>query len=142
MHAGDEVELYRLPHEGDRLSAHPYVKDIYGKTGRNGNLAFYVHRVDYKDQRGQLIGSHDTHLVYPEESGEQRRGHAAGRQEAQPAEYPPAMAAAKPLDLARVDFEDIRVGDQAPAKFIRITVPIAVRWELQCRLRRGRCQHP
>lgn len=130
FHAGDEIELYRLPHEGDRISAQPYVKDIYGKSGRNGNLAFYITRTDYKDQHGQLIGSHDTHLVFPEESGEQRRQRAVQSQATDEVADPPVMPAPKPLDLPRVDFEDIKVGDQAPTKLIRITVPIVVRWAM------------
>jgi len=131
FHAGDEVEFYRLPHEGDRISAQPYVKDIYLKSGRNGNLAFYITRTEYKDQNGEVIGSHDTHLVFPEESGEQRRQRSAkAPAEAPPAADPPAMVAPKPLDLPRVDFDDIKVGDQLPAKLIRITVPIVVRWAM------------
>jgi len=129
FHAGDEIELYRLPHEGDLISAHPFVKDIYGKSGRNGNLAFYVTRTDYKDQQGQLIACHDTHLVFPEEIAE-RRPQAKQQQTSQEVEYPPAMPAPKPLDLPRVDFEDIKIGDQLPTKLIRITVPIVVRWAM------------
>jgi acyl dehydratase len=130
FHAGDEVELFRLPHEGDRLSAHPYVKDIYARTGRTGALAFYVTRTDYKDQRGLLIASHDTHLVFPEESGERRRQQAPPPQATQEVSDPPVMPAPKPLDLPRVDFEDVKVGDQVPAKLIRLTVPVIVRWAM------------
>lgn len=131
FHAGDEVEFFRLPHEGDRVSAQPYVKDIYLKSGRNGNLAFYITRTEYKDQNGQIIGSHDTHLAFPEESGEQRRQrNARSPAAAQPAGETPTMQAAKPLDLPRVDFDDIKVGYHLPSKLIRITVPIVVRWAM------------
>lgn len=131
FHAGDEVELYRLPHEGDLISAQLYVKDIYLKVGRNGNLAFYITRTEYRDQNGQIIGSHDTHLAFPEESGEQRRQRSArSPAAAEPPGNPPTMAAAKPVDLPRVDFDDIKVGDALPGKLIRITVPIVVRWAM------------
>ena len=128
FHAGDEVELYRLPQVGDRISSQPYVKDIYAKTGRSGNMAYYVARNDFKDQNGVLIASHDVHSAYPEEIGKKGSEHAKRVQPAPPAADPPAMPAPKPLDLARVDFEDIKLGDQIAPKLIRITVPVIVRW--------------
>ncbi|MFH1604704.1 MAG: MaoC family dehydratase N-terminal domain-containing protein [Pseudomonadota bacterium] len=130
FHAGDEVELFRLPQVGDRISSQPYVKDIYAKTGRSGNVAYYVARNDFKDQHGQLIACHDVHSAYPEETGAQRREHAKRAQTGQPVVDPPVMPAPKPLDLARVDFEDIKVGDQLAPKLIRITVPIIIRWAM------------
>ncbi len=128
FHAGDEVELYRLPQVGDRISSQPYVKDIYAKTGRSGNMAYYVARNDFKDQNGVLIASHDVHSAYPEEMGKKGGEHAKRVQPAPPAADPPAMPAPKPLDLARVDFEDIQLGDQIAPKLIRVTVPVIVRW--------------
>jgi len=130
FHAGDEVELYRLPQVGDRISSQAYVKDIYAKTGRSGNVAYYVARNDFKDQHGQLIASHDVHSAYPEQTGKERREKATRPQAAQPVADPPAMPAPKPLDLARVDFESISVGDELAPKLIRITVPIVVRWAM------------
>lgn len=128
FHAGDAVEFFRLPQVGDRISSQPFVKDIYAKTGRSGGLAFYVAGTDFKDQHGQLIACHEVHSAYPDETGEQRREQAKRPQAAQPEAIPPIMPAPKPLDLPRVDFEDIKLGAQLPPKLIRITVPIIVRW--------------
>lgn len=126
FHASDDVEFYRLPHVGDRLTAHPYLKDIYEKSGRNGALAFYVVRTDWKNQRDETVVSHDMNLVWMEQSGERRR------EAAKPVEPkdPPKMPAPRPLDLPRVNFEELEVGQALPTKTIRVTVPTVVRWAM------------
>ena len=126
FHASDDVEFYRLPHVGDRLTAHPYLKDIYEKSGRNGALAFYVVRTDWKNQRDEIVASHDMNLVWMEQSGERRREAAKPLE----AKDPPKMPAPRPLDLARVNFEDMEVGQSLPTKMIRVTVPTVVRWAM------------
>ena len=126
FHAGDDMEFFSLPRVGDRLTAHPYLKDIYEKSGRNGSLAFYVVRTDWKNQRGETVTSHDMNLVWMEQSGERRRQSAktlAPRD-------PPSMAPPRPLDLPRVDFEDLTPGQTLSSKMIRVTVPTVVRWAM------------
>lgn len=126
FHAGDDVEFFRLPHVGDTLSAHTYLKDIYEKRGRNGPLAFYVVRTDWKNQRGELVAREDVNLVWTAHSGK-RDGTPA--QPAAPRD-PPPMPPARPLDLPRVNFEDLTEGQALPAKMIRVTVPTVVRWQM------------
>jgi acyl dehydratase len=126
FHASDDLEFYRLAHVGDRITAHPYLKDIYEKSGRNGALAFYVVRTDWKDEQGMTIASHDMNLVWMEQSRERRR------ESAKPLEPrdPPAMPPPKPIDLPRVSFEDVAEGQPLPSKMIRVTVPTVVRWAM------------
>lgn len=126
FHASDDVEFYRLPHVGDRLSAHPYLKDIYEKSGRNGALAFYVVRTDWKNQRNETVASHDMNLVWTEQSGGHRREAATAVEPKDPPRMPPPQ----PLELARVNFEDLAVGQTLPSKMIRVTVPTIVRWAM------------
>ncbi len=128
FHAGDEVTFYRLPHVGDRISSQAYVKDIYTKSGRSGDFAYYVAGNDFKDQHGQLIASHDVHSAYPVDGPRAQAKRAQAAPEA--VANPPAMSAPKPLDLARVDFESVKVGDELAPKLIRITVPIVTRWAM------------
>jgi acyl dehydratase len=126
FHAGDDMEFFSLPHVGDRLTAHTSLHDIYEKSGRNGSLAFYVVRTDWINQRGETVANHDMNLVWMEQSGERRR------QSAKPLEPrdPPAMPPPRPLDLPRVDFEDLTEGQALPTKTIRVTVPTVVRWAM------------
>ena len=126
FHASDDVEFFRLPHVGDTLSAHTSLIDIYEKSGRNGPLAFYVVRTDWKNQRDELVAREDVNLVWT--------AHAAKRESApvQPAlpRDPPPMPPARPLDLPRVNFEDVAEGQALPEKMIRVTVPTVVRWQM------------
>lgn len=126
FHAGDDMEFLRLPHVGDRITGHIHLKDIYEKSGRNGALAFYVVRTDWKNQRGEIVASHDMNLVWMEQSGERRR------KDAKPLEPrdPPKMPAPTPLVLSRTNFEDLAVGQPLPTKMIRVTVPTVVRWAM------------
>ena len=126
FHAGDDMEFFSLPRVGDRLTAHTYLNDIYEKSGRNGSLAFYVVRTDWKNQHGETVANHDMNLVWMEQSGERRR------QSAKPLEPrdPPGMPPPRPLDLPRVDFEDFTEGEALPGKMIRVTVPTVVRWAM------------
>ncbi len=126
FHASDDVEFFRLPHVGDTLSAHTSLKDIYEKSGRNGPLAFYVVRTDWKNQRDELVAREDVNLVWTTHSAKRANGPA---QPAQPRD-PPPMPPARPLDLQRVNFEDVTEGQALPEKMIRVTVPTVVRWQM------------
>jgi len=126
FHASDDVEFFRLPHLGDTLSAHTYVKDIYEKRGRNGPLAFYVVRTDWKNQRDELVAREDVNLVWTSHSAKREGAPAQPAPPREPSPMPPA----KPLDLARVDFEDLTEGQALPTKMIRVTVPTVVRWQM------------
>ena len=126
FHASDDMEFFRLAHVGDRITAYPYLKDIYEKSGRNGALAFYVVRTDWKNQRGETVASHDMNLVWMEQRAE-RRHEAAKPLEGRD---PPKMPAPQPLDLKRTNFEDWSEGQALPSKLIRVTVPTVVRWAM------------
>lgn len=126
FHASDDIEFHRLAHVGDRITAHPYLKDIYEKSGRNGALAFYVVRTDWKNQRGETVASHDMNLVWMENRGERKREAVNPLQRRQP----PKMAASRPLDLKRSNFEDWSEGQPLPTKLIRVIVPTVVRWAM------------
>jgi acyl dehydratase len=126
FHAGDDMEFLRLPHVGDRLTGYTYLKDIYEKSGRNGALAFYVVRTDWKNQRDEIVASHDMNLVWMEQSREGRRESAKSFERRDP----PKMPAPKPLDLPRANFEELTEGQSLPTKMIRVTVPTVVRWAM------------
>lgn len=126
FHASDDVEFFRLPHVGDTLSAHTSLKDIYEKSGRNGPLAFYVVRTDWKNQRDELVAREDVNLVWTTHSAKRASGPA---QPAQPRD-PPPMPPARPLDLQRVNFEDVTEGQALPEKMIRVQDATVVRWQM------------
>jgi acyl dehydratase len=126
FHAGDDMEFRSLARPGDRISAHIHLHDIYEKSGRNGALAFYVVRTDWKNQHGDIVASHDMNLVWMEQSRERRKEAAATLEPRDP----PKMAPPRPIDLKRVDFEDFAEGQALPTKMIRLTVPTIVRWAM------------
>jgi acyl dehydratase len=126
VHAGDDMEFRSLARPGDRISAHIHLHDIYEKSGRNGALAFYVVRTDWKNQHGDIVASHDMNLVWMEQSRERRKEAAATLEPRDP----PKMAPPRPIDLKRVDFEDFAEGQALPTKMIRLTVPTIVRWAM------------
>jgi acyl dehydratase len=126
FHASDDMEFHRLAHVGERITAYPYLKDIYEKTGRNGALAFYVVRTDWKNQRGETVASHDMNLVWMENRAERKR------ETPKPVERrdPPKMPHVQPLELKRANFEDFAEGQPLPGKLIRVIVPTVVRWAM------------
>jgi acyl dehydratase len=126
FHASDDLEFFRLPQVGDRVTAHIHLQDIYEKTGRNGPLAFYVVRTDWRDQHGQTVARHDMNLVWMQHGQDRQRRAAAPPQ----ARDPEKMPAPQPVDLARMNFEDLDEGQPLPGKMIRVTVPTVVRWAM------------
>jgi len=126
FHASDDLEFFRLAHVGDRMTAYIRLHDIYEKSGRNGALAFYVVRTDWKNQRGETVATHDMNLVW---MGQGREREQRAREPLPPRD-PPKMSAPAPVDLTRTDFEDLREGQALPTHMFRVTVPTVVRWAM------------
>jgi hypothetical protein len=48
---------------GDVLVGRSHVEDIYEKTGRSGPMYFIVHRMEFSNQRGELVSVVDWRMV-------------------------------------------------------------------------------
>jgi acyl dehydratase len=55
LNGGNEVELYRLPKLGERITARAKYLDIYEKTGRSGTMVFIVVETRYTNQHDELL---------------------------------------------------------------------------------------
>jgi len=55
LNGGNEVEFYRLPPLGDRITARARYLDIYEKTGRSGTMVFIVIETRYLNQHDELL---------------------------------------------------------------------------------------
>jgi acyl dehydratase len=55
LNGGNEVEFYRLPRLGDRITARAKYLDIYEKTGRSGTMVFIVVETRYTNQQDALL---------------------------------------------------------------------------------------
>jgi acyl dehydratase len=55
LNGGNEVEVYRLAHIGDRIRAKSKYVDIYQKEGRSGTLVFILVETVYADHKGELL---------------------------------------------------------------------------------------
>ena len=47
----------------DRLTARSHIHDIYEKTGRSGQMVFIVHRMEFSNQREELVSIVDWRFV-------------------------------------------------------------------------------
>jgi hypothetical protein len=61
--AGKTVHVRGSVRPGDRLVAHSKIADIYEKTGRSGPMVFIVHRMEFENQRGELVSVVDWRMV-------------------------------------------------------------------------------
>ena len=61
--AGKAVEVHGAVRPGDVLTARSSIHDIYEKTGRSGSMVFIVHRMNFYNQKGELVSTVDWRLV-------------------------------------------------------------------------------
>jgi hypothetical protein len=61
--AGKCVMPKRPIRPGDVLVGRSHVEDIYEKTGRSGSMFFIVHRMEFANQRGELVSVVDWRMV-------------------------------------------------------------------------------
>ena len=61
--AGKRVEVHGPLRPGDVLTARSSIHDIYEKTGRSGAMVFIVHRMEFSNQRGELVATVDWRFL-------------------------------------------------------------------------------
>jgi len=61
--AGKCVFAHRPVRPGDQLTATSTLHDIYEKTGRSGSMVFIVHRMEFRNQAGELVSVVDWRMV-------------------------------------------------------------------------------
>ncbi len=61
--AGKTVNVHGPVRPGDVLTAHSKIADIYEKTGRSGSMIFIVHRMEFENQKGELVSVVDWRMV-------------------------------------------------------------------------------
>ena len=61
--AGKSVEARGPVRPGDKLTARSHIHDIYEKTGRSGGMLFIVHRMEFVNQRDELVSIVDWRMV-------------------------------------------------------------------------------
>ena len=61
--AGKCVEVHGPIRAGDKLIARSHVHDVYEKTGRSGGMLFIVHRMEFSNQRDELVSIVDWRMV-------------------------------------------------------------------------------
>lgn len=61
--AGKCVEVGGVIRAGDVLTARSHIHDIYEKTGRSGGMLFIVHRMEFTNQRDELVSTVDWRMV-------------------------------------------------------------------------------
>jgi N-terminal half of MaoC dehydratase len=60
---GKRVEVHGAIRPGDVLVAKSSIHDIYEKTGRSGPMVFIVHRMNFSNQRQELVSVVDWRLI-------------------------------------------------------------------------------
>jgi hypothetical protein len=60
---GKCVEVHGAIRPGDVLTAKSSIHDIYEKTGRSGPMVFIVHRMNFYNQRDELVATVDWRLI-------------------------------------------------------------------------------
>ncbi len=61
--AGKSVMPKAAIRAGDVLVGRSHVEDIYEKTGRSGSMYFILHRMEFSNQRGELVSVVDWRMV-------------------------------------------------------------------------------
>jgi hypothetical protein len=61
--AGKCVEVKGVIRAGDTITARSHIHDIYEKSGRSGGMLFVVHRMEFFNQKGELVSVVDWKLV-------------------------------------------------------------------------------
>jgi len=64
LNGGNQVEIYRLAHIGDRIRAKSKYIDIYQKEGRSGTLVFILVETVYANHKGEpLLKAVQSHVL-------------------------------------------------------------------------------
>jgi hypothetical protein len=64
LNGGNQVEVYRLAHPGDRIRARSKYVDIYQKEGKSGLLVFILVETVYANRKGEiLLKALQTHIL-------------------------------------------------------------------------------
>ena len=66
MDAGKAVRPIKPMRAGETITVRTHMHDIYTKSGRSGRMVFFVHRLEFSDTTGDLLGSADTSVVIRE----------------------------------------------------------------------------
>lgn len=61
--AGKRVEWRAPVRAGDVLVGTSTIHDIYEKTGRSGSMIFIVHRMEFRNQSGEVVSIVDWRMV-------------------------------------------------------------------------------
>ena len=61
--AGKTVVAHAPVRAGDTIVAHSRIADVYEKTGRSGSMVFIVHRLEFTNQRKELLSVVDWRMV-------------------------------------------------------------------------------
>ena len=122
FHTGDDIELFRLAHLGDIITGRTSVSNIFEKTGRAGPLAFFTRRTEWTNQHGEVLCVSQLHTAYKEVKTKGPRAPAHSLLEPAPVAQPPAPP------LHRVNFEEMKVGQELPVMVRRVTPPVIMRW--------------
>lgn len=70
MDAGKAVSPIKPMRAGVPITVKTHMHDIYTKSGRSGRMVFFVHRMEFSDQEGELLGTADTSVVIREKPQE------------------------------------------------------------------------
>lgn len=71
--AGKCVVWHAPMRPGDTITASSQIADIYEKTGRSGHMTFLVHRMEFRNQKDELVSVVDWRLLQksaPVEAGQ------------------------------------------------------------------------
>lgn len=60
---GKTVQCKAPIRPSDRLVGRSYIHDIFEKTGRSGGMVFVVHRIEFTNQRGDVVAIVDSKLI-------------------------------------------------------------------------------
>jgi acyl dehydratase len=60
---GKAVEVHGPIRPGDRLTARSHIHDIFEKTGRSGSMVFIIHRMEFSNQREELVSVVDWRFI-------------------------------------------------------------------------------
>ena len=61
--AGKRLQWIAAVRAGDTLIGTSTIHDIYEKTGRSGPMIFIVHRMEFRNQNGELVSVVDWRMV-------------------------------------------------------------------------------
>ena len=60
---GKSVQVHAPIRPGDTLHATTTIADVFDKTGRSGTMIFIVQRMEFRDDRGELVSTVDWKMI-------------------------------------------------------------------------------